>query len=94
MNKGGVFGQIRPKERKMQKWKYHFYYTSIEIDSMTSSTTMIWNKRENQQSPAVDDIQNLGTDGWELISVTPISTAAGRPGQTREILFTFKKPID
>jgi len=80
----------------MQNWKYHFYYTSIVDEGLGCGTSVewIWKKHKDQQSPAMDDIQKIGTDGWELISVTPISTMAGNAGQTREILFTFKKPID
>ena len=99
MNKGGVFGQMRPKERKMQKWDYNFYVTSIQQEervSFNSTASMVWTKRKNETVTAMDEIRKMGIEGWELVSVTPVSTSTGSDfaGVTREILFTFKRPVD
>ena len=72
-------------------------------------TTGYWYKFANwetsvgdQQLPAGTDMRvvanQLGADGWELVSVTPVSTfagdstSAGVGGATTELLYWFKRP--
>lgn len=83
----------------MQKWKYNFCYAQIENEDLftpNSNVTWIWTKRRNQTETAMAVIQRMGKEGWELVSVTPVSTTWGdnNSGLTRQILFTFKMPID
>jgi hypothetical protein len=38
--------------------------------------------------------QQLGSQGWELVSVTPMANSSGRnfAGSTTEVMFLFKRP--
>ncbi len=38
-----------------------------------------------------DNIQDLASQGWELVSVTPITVWQGR---TACLLYTFKRPVE
>lgn len=72
-------------------------------------TTGYWYKFENWQTsdgdkdlPAGTDIKilaaQLGAEGWEMVSVTPVSSFAGDSsnagvgGATTEMLYWFKRP--
>lgn len=54
----------------------------------------LFESHKNHVKTGFDTIQKRGADGWELISVTPVSTDFRYPGQPHKILFTFKRPIN
>ena len=79
------------------KWEYLFYVGNIVNKGMSSeseATNLTSDKNRNGFGKNdFDIIQEYGEQEWELISVTPISNrySENMAGQTRQLLFTFKK---
>jgi len=61
------------------KWEYKIIQFEGSIASSDSETT----------DKLYAQIEQLGNDGWELISVTPIQEELG---ETTMILWSFKRP--
>lgn len=72
----------------MAKWELALYVAhggaigAIDISSLTT-------KRDKETgNTAWNDLTDMATDGWELVSVTPIALG----GTTTSLLFSFKRP--
>lgn len=52
--------------------------------------TKIWGKKQPDGSSQWDDLQQIAKEGWELAGITPI---AWNNGVTRQLLYTFKRPL-
>jgi hypothetical protein len=74
------------EEIKMTKWELNTLCAHIE-----DTPSEIWTKDKKTGKSAWDDIKALASDGWELVSVTPI--AWGGFGGTHFVLYTFKRPV-
>lgn len=70
----------------MQKWEIDFFV--IPVNQVCSR---IWTEKGSDGLSSYEKINKLAEDGWELISVTPVSGMFA--GRTSEILFTFRRPI-
>jgi hypothetical protein len=70
----------------MQKWEYLQKSVSRHITALSGATA--WKSEVN--------LPQLGKEGWELVSLVPISTTIGSSfsGATTEVLYTFKRPIE
>jgi hypothetical protein len=74
----------------MQRWEVASYLCFV--GSSGGSATAIWeNKDKKTGKSAWDSILALSSQGWELVSVTPINA---RSTWTTEILYTFKRPVE
>lgn len=80
-----------------KKWEYKRVLQSRSWDRDTSGK---WYKGSSW-SPPIDQILVLGEEGWELVSVVPVSTYLGNwsgadardfAGFTSEQLWIFKRP--
>ncbi len=49
----------------------------------------LWEKRREDDTTGYDELMNYANDGWELAIITPIIA----DGNTRQLLFTFKRPL-
>ena len=84
----------------MIKWELAARYALIE-DGEPSS---IWTKKDKGGSTEWDSLLKLANEGWELVSVTPVTSATyywqlygvrdagGWASSTRCLLYTFKRP--
>ncbi len=85
----------------MQKWEYFLFCSEVCVKPSAmfqmeeSDARRIWANHPNSD---LAKIEELGKQGWEMISVTPIVTSAptesGLGGTTRQILFSFKRPLE
>lgn len=68
----------------VQKWEYDYvFYTH-------PSGLSVENRFKEGDTPALDTInQKAAKSGWELHSVTPLTTE----GFTTSLFFTFKRPL-
>ena len=76
----------------MPKWQIHTYL-SCELLSLPIkvNASLVWTRKDkNTGKTDFDKLQELSAQGWELVSVTPITFT----GSTRELLYTFKRPIE
>jgi len=74
----------------MQKWEYLVRQRRINGDPST-----LWDKKHAYPDgkTETDLIQLLGEEGWELVSVTPItSSSMWQYAVTKDLVFTFKRP--
>jgi hypothetical protein len=68
----------------MQKWEYQTIITGRDVKWLSGKVTD-WN-------PPID-LEKLGEDGWELISVVPIAGNQGSAsGITHQLIIFFKHP--
>jgi hypothetical protein len=92
----------------MVNWEYTFYVSNVsdagikEIPSVDNTWDDNGYRRQNEGAnqrdtrQKVNIVNHYGQQGWELISITPISFRINGKeiGQTEELMFTFKKPIE
>ena len=64
-----------------------FNFASVEVDP-----GFIWTRKDKDGRTEWDKLQQLSTEGWELVSVTPIVTASNL-SHTSKLLYTFKRPM-
>lgn len=69
----------------MQKWQYKI---------VTYETKKLL-KEEDAQETMSETVNDLGQDGWELVSIAPLSTTQGLDlgGSTKAFTFVFKRPL-
>lgn len=68
----------------MQQWEYKI---------ITHETKKVLKTQESLDAIS-DDVNRLGQEGWELVSVAPLSTTQGLDlgGSTKAFTFVFKRP--
>lgn len=93
----------------MQKWEYTMRYaslTSYEKDNKgewkalepvhggpLANISAIWNSPWKEKTE-FEHIQEMGQQGWEMVSATPITGGIlYGGGYTSSILFVFKRPL-
>ena len=50
----------------------------------------IWDRKNESGQTTWDELKELASLGWELVSVTPLY----HDGVTRHLMYTFKRPIE
>jgi len=77
-------------------WEYTFVKADIQQPDCHHYSSAGWIRGNflDDGDTAKERIMKLGKEGWELVAVTPISTEDDSAGMTKELLFTFKKPIE
>jgi hypothetical protein len=70
----------------MTRWAINSFLTQ----EFSSDPSNIWTQRYTGRTTDYDEIMKLAEDGWELVSVTPLS----KSGRTHKLLYTFKRPIE
>jgi len=80
----------------MTKWKYTTVYGGIRKGVLMASSepSEIWGRKDKSGKSVWDSIEEYGEEGWELVSVTPITENTGDSSYTNYLLYTFKKPIE
>jgi len=70
------------------------YYVDIDTGgfSVNVDLSVLWTRKDKKTGKtAWDELKELATKGWELVSVTPIVTSISS-GYTKYLLYTFKRP--
>jgi hypothetical protein len=62
------------------------------IGPSTVDPRFIWKEKDKDGQSEWDKLKQLASEGWELVSVTPITTAPAS-SQTFTLLYTFKRPV-
>jgi hypothetical protein len=76
----------------MTKWELHFVLSPFFRPKATKvgpDVGALWEEHGRDGRTAIDELNDLGAEGWELVAVTPIDTDAN----TRQLLFTFRRPL-
>jgi hypothetical protein len=94
--------------KSVVNWEYTFFVSKVseagikEIPSNEQNWDQNGYRRQNEDSnqrntrQKVNIVNRYGQKGWELISITPITFRINghEIGQTEELMFTFKKPVE
>jgi hypothetical protein len=70
----------------MQKWKY---LTLVHVADMKNNKAYWFGNEEDTRS-AQEILEQLGEEGWELVSVTSVSMR----GNTQGLNYYFKRPVE
>jgi hypothetical protein len=62
------------------------------VSPPTVDPSFMWTEKDKQGHTQWENLQKLAAEGWELVSVTPITTAPNH-SQTFTLLYTFKRPL-
>ena len=65
--------------------KYNFAVTEV-------NPAFVWTRKDKEGRTEWNKLNQFANDGWELVSVTPITTAPAS-SQTFLLLYTFKRPV-
>lgn len=78
------------------RWELKMRTVDITEFSLLGVTTvdpkLVWKGKDKEGRSDWDKLKGLAAEGWELVSVTPI-TVAPNSGQTFTLLYTFKRPL-
>ena len=78
-----------------KKWEYKFFTDYIYTGELTGMQHLQGKRKELKFTCWTgESLNNMGKDGWELISIVPQSHNAYRPGTTDNMLWIFKRPIE
>jgi hypothetical protein len=92
------------RKNKIIKWKYTAYLSPIRVsigknnygfELFGSDASILWKEKSEDGKTSWNHLSDLGENGWELISVTPIAGGGDYESgsiYTDALLFTFKKP--
>ena len=73
----------------MTKWELYTLHAYIN-----DNPSEIWSRKDTKTGKSAwDDLKALASDGWELVSVTPISPPGYGAGITHYLLYTLKRPV-
>lgn len=72
----------------MTKWELASYVAHGGMIGPIDISSLYTNKDKKTGKTAWNDLTDMAADGWELVSVTPISLG----GTTTSVLFSFKRP--
>jgi len=67
----------------MQKWEYKIIKPNVEG----------WISAKMDSEKSEELLNNLGIDGWELISVLPLTEQSGWGSRTGQVLLILKRKI-
>jgi hypothetical protein len=75
----------------MDQWNYNILVVDLAgAANMKPSITKMWEVRGPDGLTDWDRLQNMGRDGWELVSILPIASGQGA---TVQVVFTFKRRV-
>jgi hypothetical protein len=74
----------------MAAWEFTVVLSNTSAVLMPD-VSKVWTSKDSAGVSDWDRIQQLGQEGWELVSCCPV--AAGN-GMTYQILWTFKRPVN
>jgi hypothetical protein len=79
----------------MTKWELKTFYTTRLLVKQNQAwvvdPTVLWTVNdENYGRPDMDILKEYASEGWELVTVTPIISNS----YTSRLLYTFKRPIE
>ena len=81
-----------------QKWEYTAVTTNIRDSKgkkvYSRAVQRFRQKKSKDGKTTWDNIINLGEEGWELVSVTPITGNNADWSYTTYLVYTFKRPIE
>ena len=85
----------------MQRWEYKSISVARAAANLIGWTVpdwSLWTEDDKPLSAPVSlgpKLKQLGDQGWELVSVIPISnhTATGTAGFTSQMIYFFKRPV-
>jgi hypothetical protein len=75
----------------MQKWEISSFVTNQVGEMWKMHVENIWNNKFETGKSDWDELKKMASEGWELVSVTPIANVNGN---TTQLLFIFKRPIE
>lgn len=75
----------------MTKWEL---VTTIPPELEEDGGSMLpgrkWDRKNESGQTTWDELKDLASQGWELVSVTPLN----HKGNTTRLLYVFKRPIE
>ncbi|MGA7733189.1 MAG: hypothetical protein WCD37_18165 [Chloroflexia bacterium] len=75
----------------MDQWTYNILVVDMAgVMGNKPSITKMWEVRGPDGLTDWDRLQNMGRDGWELVTVLPVASGQG---VTAQVVFTFKKRV-
>jgi|WetSurMetagenome_2_1015567.scaffolds.fasta_scaffold74683_3 hypothetical protein len=74
----------------MAAWEYTVVLSTVGA-VFGPDVAKVWTAKDAAGVSDWDRIQQLGQEGWELVSCCP---AAGGGGMIYQILWTFKRPVN
>jgi hypothetical protein len=79
-----------------QKWEYNTIKVYIIRKGLKggSDPSMVWTEKDKEGKTTWDSIKDLGKNGYELVSVTPITDRGIQSSHTTFLVYTFKRPIE
>ena len=75
-----------------KKWKLHAFAASLREGyeaGMGVTAKAVWTSKGDDGKTDWEKLEDLASQGWELVSVTPLGAA-----HTMELLYTFKMPVE
>ena len=80
----------------VQKWEYNTYQVLIRTSGLTAQTdpSLVWTRKDKDGKTSWDTIVRMGTEGWELVSVTAVTENLTLSSYTNYLLYTFKRPLE
>ncbi len=79
----------------MQCWEYVCRYARINKGAAyVPDPSPVWTEADANGQTEWDHMMELGGQGWELVTVTPVTGYwAGTPSATMGLVYTFKRPL-
>jgi hypothetical protein len=80
----------------VQKWEYNTYQVLIRTKGVSPQTdpSLVWTRKDKDGQTSWDTIARMGTEGWELVSVTAVTENVTLSSYTNYLLYTFKRPLE
>ncbi len=77
----------------MDQWSYNILVVDLVAPKPTAAK--MWEVRGPDGLTDWDRLQKMGSDGWELVSVTPVTGGWGVSGMvvTTQMVFTFRRKV-
>jgi hypothetical protein len=84
-------GSQPPARGAVQRWEYKTISRVIDA----KSDDFVWKGNPADARGVAEMLTALGQEGWELVSVLPVSNWVGNAaaGRTTQIQFFFKRPV-
>lgn len=73
----------------MDQWTYNILVVDL-LGGAKPSITKMWEIRGPDGLTDWDRLQNMGREGWELVSILPVASGQGA---TAQVVFTFKRKV-
>jgi len=81
------------QDQLLPLWEYSLLVSSNirgsgGIGAIFVDASGLWTKKDKEGKTTFDEMVELGSQGWELVEVTPLAES----GMTTQLLFSFKRP--